>query len=156
MVPATAASAAAITNVIEMVRSTSTPTSAAIFWSCSQARCARPSRVLATRYQNAASNTAVTPQMMSCLYDSVTGKLFELNNTNSPCTIGGIDLLRGPWVTCTKFDRKIDMPMAEINSASTIEEIPTHAVRIRKATSAMKAETMNTSPWAKFTMPMMP
>src|SRR5882762_867454 len=45
MVPATAASAAPITNVIEMVRSTSTPSSAAIFWSCSQARCARPREV---------------------------------------------------------------------------------------------------------------
>ena len=55
-----------------MVRSTLTPTSAAIFWSCSQARCARPSGVFATRYQNAASSTAVTPQMMSCLSDSVT------------------------------------------------------------------------------------
>src|SRR5579864_1377943 len=61
MVPATAASAAAITNVIEMVRSTSTPTRAAIFWSCSQARCARPSEVLATRYQNASNSTAVMP-----------------------------------------------------------------------------------------------
>ena len=39
------------------------------------------------------------------------------NSTNSPCTIGGIDLLRGPCVTCTKFDRKIDMPIAEISGA---------------------------------------
>ena len=36
----------------------------AIFWSCSQARCARPSDVFATRYQNAASSAAVTDQMM--------------------------------------------------------------------------------------------
>ncbi len=70
--PATAASAAAMTKVIEMVRSTSTPTSAAIFWSCSQARCARPSGVFATRYQKQTSSTAVTPQMINCLSDSVT------------------------------------------------------------------------------------
>ena len=37
--------------------------------------------------------------------------------TNSPCTMGGIGLLRGPWLTCTKFDRKIDMPIAEISGA---------------------------------------
>ena len=30
---------------------------------------------------------------------------------------GGTDLLRGPCVTCTKFDRKIDMPIAEISGA---------------------------------------
>src|SRR2546421_283471 len=40
--PATAASAAPITNVMEMVRSTSTPSSAAMVWSCSQARISRP------------------------------------------------------------------------------------------------------------------
>ena len=34
--------------------------------------------------------------------------------------------------------------------------MPSTVVRIRKAISAMKAETMNTSPWAKLTMPMMP
>ena len=43
--PATAASAAPMTKVSEMVRSTLTPSSAAIFMSCSQARCARPSGV---------------------------------------------------------------------------------------------------------------
>jgi hypothetical protein len=42
------------------------------------------------------------------------------------------------------------------NNASAIEEMPIHAVRIRKAISAMNAEVMNTSPWAKFTMPTMP
>jgi len=62
-----AASAAAITKVIEMVRSTSTPSSAAIFWSCSQARCARPSAVRATRSAKAASSTAVVSQMAICL-----------------------------------------------------------------------------------------
>ena len=30
---------------------------------------------------------------------------------------GGIDLLRGPCATWTKFDRKIDMPIAEISGA---------------------------------------
>ena len=43
-----------------------------------------------------------------------------------------------------------------MNGASAIEVMPSHVVRIRKAISAMKADTMNTSPWAKFTMPMMP
>ena len=46
--------------------------------------------------------------------------------------------------------------ISTMNSASTIEEMPSQEVRIRKAISAMKTETMNTSPWAKFTMPMMP
>jgi hypothetical protein len=32
-------------------------------------------------------------------------------------SIGAVDLLRGPCTTCTKFDRKIDMPMAEISGA---------------------------------------
>ena len=43
--PATAASAAPMTKVRLMVRSVSIPSSAAIFWSCSQARMARPSGV---------------------------------------------------------------------------------------------------------------
>ena len=43
-----------------------------------------------------------------------------------------------------------------ISKAKTTEEMPSHVVRIRKAIRAMKADTMNTSPWAKFTMPMMP
>ena len=64
--------AAAITKVMETVRSTSTPTSAAIFWSCSQARCARPKAVRDTTNQKAASSTAATPQTTSCLYDTAT------------------------------------------------------------------------------------
>jgi len=31
--------------------------------------------------------------------------------------IGGTGLLRGPWTTWTKFDRKVDMPIAEISGA---------------------------------------
>ena len=72
MVPATAASAAPITNVIEIVRSTSTPSSAAIFWSCSQARWARPREVRLTKYQNTASRTAVTTQISNWRCDNVT------------------------------------------------------------------------------------
>ena len=36
------------------------------------------------------------------------------------------------------------------------DEMPSHVVSTRYITSAMNADTMNTSPWAKFTMPMMP
>src|SRR4029077_11203185 len=54
-------------------------------------------------------------------YDSVTGKLLLLDRTNSPCTSGGIDLLRGPCVTCTKFDKTIDIPIAEISGANRNE-----------------------------------
>ncbi len=43
-----------------------------------------------------------------------------------------------------------------MSNATGIEEMPAHAVSRRKAMSATKAETMNTSPWAKFTIPMMP
>ena len=46
--------------------------------------------------------------------------------------------------------------ISTISSASATEPMPSQVVRIRKAISAMKADTMNTSPWAKFTMPMMP
>jgi hypothetical protein len=42
------------------------------------------------------------------------------------------------------------------NSAITTDPMPSQEVRINSAMSAMKADTMNTSPWAKFTMPMMP
>ncbi len=31
--------------------------------------------------------------------------------------VGGTGLLRGPWTTWTKFDRKVDMPIAEISGA---------------------------------------
>ncbi len=46
--------------------------------------------------------------------------------------------------------------ISTISSASTTEPMPIQVVTIRKAISAMKADTMKTSPWAKFTMPMMP
>ena len=46
--------------------------------------------------------------------------------------------------------------MSTIRSASTTEPMPNQVVSTSKVTSAMKADTMNTSPWAKFTMPMMP
>ena len=32
-------------------------------------------------------------------------------------SMGGTGLLRGPCTTCTKFDRKIDMPIAEMSGA---------------------------------------
>ena len=40
--------------------------------------------------------------------------------------------------------------------ATAMLEIPSHVVTTRKAIRAMNAETMKTSPWEKFTMPMMP
>jgi hypothetical protein len=43
-----------------------------------------------------------------------------------------------------------------MSRASAMDEIPSHVVRIRKKMSEMKADSMKTSPWAKFTMPMMP
>ena len=43
-----------------------------------------------------------------------------------------------------------------ISSASAIDDMPSQVVRIRKKIRAMKADSMNTSPWAKLTMPMMP
>ena len=43
-----------------------------------------------------------------------------------------------------------------ITSATATEEMPSQVVTMRKVISAMKADTMKTSPWAKFTMPMMP
>ena len=43
-----------------------------------------------------------------------------------------------------------------ITSASGRKPRPSVLVRNRKTISAMKAESMKTSPWAKFTMPMMP
>jgi hypothetical protein len=46
--------------------------------------------------------------------------------------------------------------ISTMNSASTTEVMPSHVLRIRNVMRAMKADTMNTSPWAKLTMPMMP
>ncbi len=43
-----------------------------------------------------------------------------------------------------------------ITSATATEEMPSQVVTTRNVISAMKADTMKTSPWAKFTMPMMP
>jgi hypothetical protein len=43
-----------------------------------------------------------------------------------------------------------------MSSASAIDEMPSQVVTIRKVISAMKAESMNTSPWAKLIMPMIP
>ncbi len=43
-----------------------------------------------------------------------------------------------------------------MRSASATEATPSQVVKIRKKIKAMKADSMNTSPWAKFTMPMMP
>ncbi len=43
-----------------------------------------------------------------------------------------------------------------ISSAMPSDVMPRICVRMRNRMRAMKAETMNTSPWAKFTMPMMP
>jgi hypothetical protein len=67
MRPATEASAAPITNVSEIVRSTLTPSRAAIFRSCSQARWARPSEVFEISSENAAIRTTVVTMMMSCM-----------------------------------------------------------------------------------------
>ena len=72
--PATAASAAPITKVSEMVRSTLTPSSAAIFMSCSQARCWRPSEVRAITQVKPAISTTVTSTMMICSHVTRTSK----------------------------------------------------------------------------------
>ena len=72
--PATAASAAPITKVIEMVRSTSTPSSAAMVWSCSQARMSRPSRVRATSQVKIASSTTVVSTTTIWMLESCTAK----------------------------------------------------------------------------------
>jgi len=64
-----------MTKVIEIVRSTLTPTSEAILRSCSQARCARPSGVFCTTNQKTASNIAVIATMMICFSEMFTGKL---------------------------------------------------------------------------------
>ena len=72
--PATAASAAPMTKVMEMVRSTSTPSSAAMVWSCSQARMSRPSRVRDTSQVKIASSTMVLTTTMICTLDSRTTK----------------------------------------------------------------------------------
>jgi hypothetical protein len=41
--------------------------------------------------------------------------------TMPPSSTGGMGLMRAPWVSCTKFCRKIDMPIAEISGASRNE-----------------------------------
>ena len=66
MTPATAASAAPITKVSEIVRSTSTPSSRAIVRSCSQARWARPSAVPPITPANTAISATVNTTMRIC------------------------------------------------------------------------------------------
>ena len=43
-----------------------------------------------------------------------------------------------------------------MKSATASEPMPRICVRAMRKIRAMKVESMNTSPWAKFTMPMMP
>ena len=43
-----------------------------------------------------------------------------------------------------------------MNSARASEPMPRICVSASRMMRAMKADSMNTSPWAKFTMPMMP
>ncbi len=46
--------------------------------------------------------------------------------------------------------------MSTTISAAMTEPMPSQVVKMRKKISAMKADSMNTSPWAKLTIPMMP
>jgi hypothetical protein len=43
------------------------------------------------------------------------------HSTMPPSSTGGIGLTRAPWVSCTLFCRKIDMPIAEISGARRVE-----------------------------------
>ena len=43
-----------------------------------------------------------------------TGQAAACGSCRNTCSIGGTALLRGPCATCTKFIRKIDIPIAEI------------------------------------------
>ena len=88
--------------------------------SCSQARWARPSLVFCTSAQKATSSTAVTTKMRNCFSEIVTVPP-PSGMVITSLSMGGTGLLRGPCATCTKFDRKIDMPMAEISGASRNE-----------------------------------
>ena len=99
--PATAASDAPMTKVTEIVRSTSTPSSAAIIRSCSQARCARPSAVREIMSQNATINTTVTTQIRICMVLRVTMKPSLSAMAKLPPISGGRVLTRAPWVSCT-------------------------------------------------------
>jgi len=47
-------------------------------------------------------------------------------------------------------------PISTMTKATGSEAMPTTCDRTRKMRSAMKADSMNTSPWAKLIMPMMP
>ena len=70
--PATEASAAPITNVSEIVRSTLTPVSAAIVRSCSHARCARPSEVRVMMKVKIAISATVVTTIRICMLESCT------------------------------------------------------------------------------------
>ena len=56
--------------------------------------------------------------MISCFSETVRSLRPPCQSVKTSVTMGGIGLLRGPCASCTKFDRKIDMPMAEISGAS--------------------------------------
>ena len=100
--PATAASAAPITKVSEMVRSTSTPSSDAIFRSCSQARMSRPSGVLAISHEKPAISTSVTSTMMIWMLEmSHVEAVARRSACEPPVMIGGSGLTRAPCAICT-------------------------------------------------------
>ena len=99
--PATAASAAPITKVCEIVRLTLTPNSEAIFMSCSQARCWRPSEVAAISQLKPAISTTVTMTMMICSQVTRTSKPSRLNRTKPPSTMRPPGLGRAPCTSCT-------------------------------------------------------
>ena len=104
-----------------MVRSTLTPSSAAIVRSCSHERCCRPNAVWVIIQVKATISTTVVTMISSWLQPICTVKSGVCHSSMPPSITGGIGLTRAPWVSCTVFCRKIDMPIAEISGASRVE-----------------------------------
>ena len=102
MMPATAASAAPITKVSEIVRSTSTPSSDAIFRSCSQARmCAAEPRLATSQEKPAISTSVVTTTMIWTAWTAATSKASLAHQRVAAVISGGSGLTRAPCAICT-------------------------------------------------------
>ena len=188
--PATAASAAPMTNVRAMVRSTSTPSNAAIFASCSQARWARPSDVFCTRNPERGQQDGGDGDDHDLLVgqgDVIGAAMGELNRLAEH---RGNGLVVRPLRDIDEVGEKIrhadgrdqrreaERPAQPAVGDAFDDVVPQrgdgHAGDERqhhrqgqrgdaeklgereKHQESNEADSMNTSPWAKLTMPMMP
>ena len=70
-----------------------------------------------TSHVNAARMASVVTTMTICIHDRRAAKPSVSRTVKPPGISASIGLTRAPWLTCTKFCRVMDMPMALISGA---------------------------------------